>query len=471
MKKTRKITFFIVALLIFAFAYLAFFGVSNWYGDSEKVYFKGADDIRWGIDIQGGVEAVFAPDAKDQSKIDDAMMEAAESVIKLRLVGENITDYEVYTDDEAHQIIVRFPWQSEEENYDPAAAIQELGAQAIVTFVEGSTYDESKIILQGSDDVESASISYNNEEDEYGVSLNLTSSGKSKFASATTRLVNQTISIYMDDTLLESANVNEPITDGRAFISGSFTADSANTLANQINAGTLPFKLSVDDTKLRVVNPTLGEKSLDVMLTAGLIAFGVICLLLILRYRLPGFVACIALLGQIAGIFACTSGFFEPFSSFTLTIPGITGIILSIGMGVDANVITNERIREELRGGKTIDGAIKAGYGNSFSAILDGNVTTMIVAVILMGIFGPADGIWSKVLWIFMWLYNHSIGLIPGLAVSNTITGTIYSFGYTLLIGIVFNFIFGVWGAKLMTRSASRIKCLRKTWLYGGASK
>ena len=136
MKKTRKIVFPIVVVLIFVFAYLAFFGVSNWYGDKETVYFKGANDIRWGIDIRGGVEAVFAPENKDGSAITDDMMTAAESVLKLRLVGQNITDYEVYTDNDANQIIVRFPWQSDEADYDPAAAIEELGAQAIVKFVE-----------------------------------------------------------------------------------------------------------------------------------------------------------------------------------------------------------------------------------------------------------------------------------------------------------------------------------------------
>lgn len=471
MKKTRKIVFPIVVVLIFVFAYLAFFGVSNWYGDKETVYFKGADDIRWGIDIRGGVEAVFAPENKDGSAITDDMMTAAESVLKLRLVGQNITDYEVYTDNDANQIIVRFPWQSDEADYDPAAAIEELGAQAIVKFVEGESYDEKKIILQGSADVKSAEAQYNQEDQQYGVSLILTSAGKKKFADATSRLVGQNISIWMDETMLSNATVQEALTDGRAFISGSFTSESAATLANQINAGTLPFKLSVDDTKLRIINPTLGEKSLEVMLLAGIIAFAVICILLIIRYRLPGLVACISLLGQIAGIIACTSGFLSPFDSFTLTIPGITGIILSIGMGVDANVITNERIREELAKGKTIDGAIKEGFSQSFTAILDGNVTTMIVAIILMGIFGPSNGFWAKILWVFMWLYNHSIGLIPGFAISNSITGSIYSFGYTLLIGIVFNFVCGVWTSKLMTRSASRFKCLRKTWLYGGASK
>lgn len=473
MKKSKKRTFIIVFLLIALFSYVAFFGISSYYGSSEKIYFKGAGDIRWGIDIQGGVEAVFTPDY-DIDRVTDEMMESAESVITTRLVGDNITDYEVYTDNEERQIIVRFPWQSDEEDYDPSAAVEELGASAVLTFIEGTEYDEEKIVLQGDDDISSASVGVDTETNQYVVQLSLTSSGKSKFAEVTTRLASShgAISIWMDDEMISAPTVDEPITDGKAQISGGsqgFTSEEAQKLANQINAGTIPFALTVDNAKLRVVSPSLGENSLDVMLLAGEIAFGAICLMLILIYRLPGFISCIALLGQIAGIVACTSGFVSGFDSFTLTIPGITGIILSIGMGVDANVITNERIKEELRRGKTIDGAIAAGYQSSFWAIFDGNITTIIVAVILMGIFGPSTGVWSKVLWVFMWIYNHTIGYIPGFAIANTITGTIYSFGYTLLIGVIFNFIMGVWASRAMLKSASRYKFLRKPWLYGGA--
>lgn len=470
MKRSKQVTFFVVAILIFAFAYLAFFGLNNWYGEKETVYFKGADSIRWGIDIQGGVEAVFTPDVGEgeTDKITEDMMDAAETVINLRLVNENITDYEVYTDSEEKQIIVRFPWQSDEEDYDPAAAVKELGTQALVTFIEGSSYDETKIILQGANDVDSAEAGYDSENDQYIVSLVLTEQGKAKFATATSQLVGETISIWMDETMLSAPTVNEAITDGRAMISGSFTSESATELANQINAGTLPFKLSVDDSSLSIINPSLGEKALEIMILAGIIAFVLICLILIFRYRLPGFIACIALLGQIAFIIACTSGFFSFADSFTLTIPGLTGIILSIGMGVDCNVIANERIIEELRRGKTVDGAVKAGFDNSIAAIVDGNIATMIVAAILMGIFGPSSGFWSKILWIFTTIYNYTIGLIPGFAISNTITGVIYSFGYTLLIGIIANFFFGLIASRVLTKGVTSFKCMRKSWLYGG---
>ena len=468
MKRSNKITFFIVAILIFAFAYLSFFGISNYYGDTKMTYIKGAEDIRWGIDIQGGVEAIFTPnvDAAEFDSITDADMEAAETVIKTRLVNQHITDSEVYTDMEIKQIIVRFPWQSEEKDYDPAAAVKELGETAMVIFREGSE-STGTVILQGSQHVESAAAVYDSETQEPVVQLNLTAEGKTLFADATQRLLKGTISIWMDNRMLSAPTVNSVISDGVAIISGMGSAEAAQELADKINAGSLPFALKVDDT-IKVINPTLGEQALNVMLIAGIIAFAIICLIMIIIYRLPGFIASIALLGQVGGMIACTSGFFGGFPSFTLTIPGIAGIILSIGMGVDANVITAERIKEELRAGRTLDGAIDAGYDNGFSAIFDGNVTVIIISAILMGVFGPTGGFWSKLLSPFMWLYNHSIGLIPGLEIYNSITGSVYSFGYTLLIGVVFNFVMGVTASRLMLKGISRFKGLRKPQLYGG---
>ena len=187
------------------------------------------------------------------------------------------------------------------------------------------------------------------------------------------------------------------------------------------------------------------------MAIAGVIALILVCLFMLLVYRLPGFVACIALLGQVAFSFAAVSGFFPVFPSFTMTLPGIAGIILSIGMGVDANIITAERIKEEVRAGKTLDGAIDKGCKNSFWAIFDGNVTVIIVAVILMLVFGPSN--------ILSMIFGPST------------TGVIYSFGYTLLIGTFANFIMGVTASRLMTKSISNFKFLRSKWLYGGARK
>lgn len=451
-KRTGKPVFFVVLVLILALTYTAFFGVENYYGDTRKVYVKGANDIRWGIDIRGGVEAVFSPD-KAEVDITDDDMDAAKAIIETRLVNKNITDYEVYTDSDNHQIIVRFPWAADESDFDAAAAVQELGETALLSFCRNE--DKEDVILSGAQDIDRAQAGVD-EDGNYVVYLYFTDSGKSKFATATAELVGSKISIWMDDQEISAPTVNEAITDGTAYINGMANAEEAKSLADKINAGSLPFALTVDNSKLQIISPSLGSDALRVMLIAGSIAFGIVCLLMILRYRLNGVVTSIALLGQLAGTIACISGFFPNTDSFTLTIPGIAGIILSIGVGVDCNVIASERIRDEFKKGKTIDGSIDSGFKNALSAIVDGNVTIVIVSIVLMGAFGTPDSLIAKIFSPIMSLLGSSI------------TGSIYSFGYTLLVGVVFNFIMGILASKLMLKSVSQLKFLRKPWLYGG---
>lgn len=452
-KKVGRPLFFIVLALIVALTSISFFGVKTYYGDNEIVYFKGASDIRWGIDIQGGVEAVFSPET--DKNVTEAQLDAAKETINNRLINLNITDYETSVDTRNDQIIVRFPWQSDEEEFDAASAINELGETAVLTFCEGSDYNKDKIVLVGSSDIQEASAAVNNGEPY--VQLKLTSAGRSKFATATAKNINKQIAICMDETVISAPVVNEAITDGVASITGQFTYEECVSLANKINSGSLPFKLTVDDSKLQVISPTLGAEALNTMTLAGIIAFAIICLLIIVRYRLPGVIACLALCGQIGGIIACVSGFFSGTNSFTLTIPGIAGIILSIGIGIDANVIIAERIREEIRNGKTVTGAINDGFRNATSAIIDGNITNVLVAVVLMGCFGPADSFFAK-------FFSPLLNLLFGASVS----GAVYSFGYTQIIGIIFNFIMGVFATRIMLKSLANFKFMRNPWLYGG---
>ncbi len=451
-KRTGKPVFFVVLILILALTYGAFFGASSYYGDTKKVYIKGAEDIRWGIDIRGGVEAVFSPD-KSGVDITKEDMDAAKAIVETRLVNKNITDYEVYTDNDNHQIIVRFPWAAGESNFDAAAAVQELGETALLKFCRNENKDD--VILSGAQDIKNAQAGVN-DSGAYVVYLTFTDAGSSKFAAATAELVGSKISIWMDDQEISAPTVNTAITNGSAYIDGMENADAAKDLADKINAGSLPFALTVDDSKLQIISPSLGNDALHVMIVAGSIAFGIVCLMMMLLYRLNGFVASIALLGQLAGTIAAISGFFPNASSFTLTIPGIAGIILSVGVGVDCNVIASERIKDEFKKGKTIDGAIDSGYKNSLSAIIDGNVTIIIVSVVLMGAFGTPDNFLAKIFSPIMSLFGSSI------------TGSIYSFGYTLLMGVVFNLIMGVLASKYMLKSISQLKFLRKPWLYGG---
>ena len=440
----------VTALLIVVFVYTAFFGVAAKYGDVTTTYIKGAKDIRFGVDIKGGVNVTFVP--SDGYDATDEQLDAARLVIENRLVALNVTDYELYVDNNSDSLILEFPWQSGETDFDPESAIQEIGTTAYLTFREGASKD-GELILDGSM-VESASAQYgavsNGGSSEYYVALKFTTEGAKAFGDATTKL---------DDENVSTATVNTAITDGQAIITSSasnpFTQDAVVKMARQINSGALPFALSVDSYS--TVSPSLGENSLGAMVLAGLIAFALIVVFMTVLYRLPGFLACIALAGQVAATLAFVSGYFPVFESFTLTLPGIAGIILAIGMGVDANVITAERIKEELKNGKSLDGALKSGFARGLTPIIDGNVTIVIVAIVLMGAFGPSDGLFAKALHFVFFAFGPSTA------------GTIYAFGYTLLTGVLLNFVFGVFATRVMIRGAAAIKALRNPWLYGAA--
>ena len=451
----------LTVLLIAAFVYTAFFGVCAKYGDVTKTYIKGAQDIRFGVDIKGGVNVTFVP--SDGYDATEEQLEAAQLVIENRLVALNVTDYELYVDNNSDSLILEFPWQSGETDFDPESAIQEIGTTAYLTFREGSSAD-GELILDGSK-IESAAAQYgpvsNGGASEYYVSLKFTDDGAKAFGDATTALAasNGTISIWLDDENVSTATVNTAITDGSAIITSSasnpFTQEQVVKMARQINSGALPFALTVDSYS--TVSPSLGENSLSAMVLAGLIAFALIVVFMTALYRLPGFLACIALAGQVAATLAFVSGYFPVFESFTLTLPGIAGIILAIGMGVDANVITAERIKEELKNGKSLDGALKSGFARGLTPIIDGNVTIVIVAIVLMGAFGPSDGLFAKALHFVFFAFGPSTA------------GTIYAFGYTLLTGVLLNFVFGVFATRVMIRGAASIKALRNPWLYGAA--
>ncbi|MBP0979214.1 MAG: SecD/SecF family protein translocase subunit [Oscillospiraceae bacterium] len=463
-KKLKKSNFFIVLSLLVLFACLTFFGLSRKFGDITHVYVKSASDIRWGIDIRGGVDVTFTP--PKEIKATESQMAAAETVIKQRLVAQNITDSEVYTDNDKNRIIVRFPWKENEKDFNPERAVKELGETALLTFREGSERDDQGkpkgvtkkvVILEGKDvkSAEAALVQRDTGATESVVSLKLNKEGTKKFAEATKRLAGHgVISIWMDDDMISAANVNEAIEGGEASISGQFTPKTAKKLADQINSGSLPFKLQTEN--FNTISPILGLGARDAMLMAGVIAFICIAIFMISIYRLPGVIAVISLAGQVTGMIASITGFFGFVPSFTLTLPGIAGIILAIGMGVDANVITFERIKEEIRSGKTVKSSIDLGYERAFTAILDGNVTVIIVASILMGAFGPPTSFFAKMLKPLFILF----GAAPA--------GAIYSFGYTLLVGVVLNFVFGVNASKIMLRSISNFKVLKNPKLYGG---
>lgn len=419
MRKQKPI-FFILFIIIAALGYLAFFGLKI--GSFE---IKGANQMRYGIDIRGGVEAYYVP--KGDIKPTDDQLDSARSIIETRLDAQNISDREVSVDRENSMVLVRFPWKSDEAEFDAQKAISELGETAELTFRD----PDNTVVIEGKD-VKKATAEYQQASSTqinsggYVVRLELNEEGAVKFEEATGRLINQRISIYMDENIISAPTVNDKISGGSAVINGMENMQAAKDLADKINSGALPFAMESKNNS--IISPTLGENALHVMVMAGILAFALVCLFMLTYYRLPGFVACLTLALQTIGQLLALS-----VPQYTLTLPGIAAIILSIGMGVDANVIIAERIKEEINLGKSLRAAIDTGFHRAFSSVFDGNITVIIVAVILM-ILG---------------------------------SGSIQSFGYSLLTGVIMNFIAGVTVTRLMIKSLSAYKGLQNIRLYG----
>ena len=399
MKPGKKMLAMIGAILV-ALILLAIFGAG------EQI--KGIGQMRYGIDIRGGVEAVFEPEGVDEVPSEEEL-ETARKVLSMRLDSLNITDREVTVDKENGYIIVRFPWKSDEKNFRPEEAIEELGEMAKLTF-----RDENMNVLLDGSDIEGSSAQKDNSNmgQGYVVTLQFSDEGAKRFEQVTEELIGQSLGIYMDEELISNPIVESKISGGQAVITGLESYEEASALSDKINAGALPFSLKT--TSFSTISPSMGEDALWVMIYSGVIAFLAVCVFMIVVYRLPGIVACIALLLQMIVQLLAVS-----IPQYTLTLPGIAGVILSLGMAVDANVIISERIMEELDKGYSIRTSIKNGYKNAFSSVLDGNVTTAVVAVILM-IFG---------------------------------SGSMLSFGYTLLVGMILNLIAGVTVSKQLLLS------------------
>lgn len=412
MKKVKPVFFIIVIVAIFM-SYVTAFGIHV-----GSVNIKGANEMRYGIDIKGGVDAAFQPAIDTKPTV--SQLEAARSVIETRLDNQNIMDREVTIDKDGGFVIVRFPWKSSEKNFDPAKAIAELGEMAELKFTDA---DGNKLI-EGSH-VTKSYPTLNKQTGQYVVSLEFDAEGTKKLTDVTTKYYGKEMDIYMDKTLIQQATISAKITDGACIITGMENYEEAKKLSDKINSGALPFSMVTKNYS--TISPSLGQNALGIMVQAGMIAFIIICALLIFYYRLPGFVACISLLIQIAGQILMIS-----VPQMSLTLQGIAGIILSIGMGVDANVISSERISEEIKSGKSSTAAIAAGFESSFASIFDGNITVLIVAFIMM-----------------------TLG-----------SGSLKSFGYTLFAGIIFNFIGGVTASRLMIRSLNSFKGLQKPALY-----
>ena len=340
-------------------------GLLSYYGIGENGKLS-VHQIEQGLDLSGGVDIVYEA---DQEFVTESEMSAAISLLQGRMDWNGWTEAEVAKEG-SKRIRVQIPGVENAED-----AIEKIGQTGQLTFVD----NRGQVLLTG--DMVANAEKQVGQTDEYSgsrpyVALEFNEEGKKLFAEATEANIGNVIHIVMDDEIISSPVVQTAITDGQAVITGQFGGEEAEELASLIRAGSLPFDLNV--LQMKNVGARLGADALSGGIRAGFVGVALVLIFMIAKYKLLGFAADWALIIYI-GLDLILLSLFH----VTLTLPGIAGLVLSAGMAVDANIVIFERIKDELISDNTLRVAIKNGFKRATPAILDGNVTTLIAAVVL----------------------------------------------------------------------------------------
>ena len=431
MKKTKRkavINLIIFFLLLAGGIYMAIAGVGQ--NESGKTA-----NVPLGLDLQGGLSVTY--EIQDEKPTSD---EIKATVDKLqRRVDAYSSEGEVYQEGN-DRITVEIPLNT--EKVDAHDVLDELGQPGQLLFLDSENYtiwqqnqnngtnDAYEAVLTGSHIKNAqAGVDDSGTVKDYVVQLQFTDEGAQKFATATAANIGKPIYIIYDGAVASAPTVQSAITDGNAVINKISSYDEAESLASTIKIGALPLELK--QIQYNIVGAKLGQKAVSTSLIAGAIGFGLVCILMIVLYRFPGFIASLALTGYVVLMLLILS-----IRHITLTLPGIAGIILSIGMAVDANVIIFTRIREEISAGSGVRAAVKAGFSKALSAILDGNITTLIATVVLM-ILG---------------------------------SGSIKGFAVTLMLGIVLSMFTALFVTKMLLNSFLELG-VQNPKMYGKAKE
>lgn len=385
---------------------------------------------RLGLDLAGGTHVTLQADMRDIPESDRLnALESAKQVIERRVNFFGIAEPTVQTSQtqDAYRIIVELPGVTDVEQ-----AVQTIGQTARLEFreftdIQAATQAASPSALLAATkpvditgkDLKRAQMTFSTQTSEPEVAIEFTAEGGKKFADVTRRLIGQPLAIFLDEFIISAPVVNTEITDGNAIISGQFTREGAKYLALQLNAGALPVPVEV--VEKRTVGATLGAESVEKSIRAGVIGLALVMVFMIAKYKWLGVFATIALC-----IYGMLNFALYRIIPITLTLPGIAGFILSIGMAVDSNILIFERYREELRRGKPWHIAMEQAFGRAWDSIRDANLTTLITCLIL---FNPGN-----------WSILPSSGLVRGFALN-------------LFIGVVTSLFTGI----VVTRTLIRV--------------
>ena len=323
-----------------------------------------ANSIRQGLDLQGGTHVVLEAVDTPEAQVNDDAMQRVVKIMEKRVNELGLTEPLIQRQGE-RRIIIELPGIK-----DPDSAIKTIGKTAMLEFKD----EDGNTVMTGTD-LKNAQDA-RNQQNQYVVNLEFSDEGAKKFADLTTKNVGRRIAILLDGEVLTNPNVREPITGGRAEITGQESQEEAHRIAMLLRSGALPVKVNIIET--RTVGPTLGQDSKDKSEFAFVIGISAVLVFMILFYRLSGLIADLSLMAYVILLL-----FLLKMLDATLTLPGVAGIILSIGMAVDANVLIFEHFKEEFRLGKTLRLSMEAGFKRAFTTIFDSNITTIIAALVL----------------------------------------------------------------------------------------
>lgn len=371
--KSKSIAKFTVIVLLIAFlAYLAAFGMPL--GNYSIVPVK--ENIKLGLDLRGGATVILEAKDDPADPITEEKMERAVATLRERVDSLGVAEPSIVRQGKT-RIEVQLP-----EIQDTQRALEVIGQTAQLEFKD----EAGKVVITGADIDKANAVQGDELGQSYVVAFELKSDGAKKFAEATKNNIGKPIGIYLDDKLISNPVVENAILDGKAQITGQSTREEALDLATLIRAGALPVKLDV--LSVNAVGPQLGANSFEKSVFAGIVGLSLVVIFMMAFYRLPGLIADISLILYVVITLAIMAGI-----NATLSLPGIAGLILSIGMAVDANVIIFERIKDEIKIGKTLRAAIDAGFRRALLTIMDSNVTALVSAGILFyfGV-GPIKG-------------------------------------------------------------------------------
>lgn len=369
-RRTSIIALSIIVLLMAVFTYLAVegmqVGVYDWKPMSKAV--------QQGLDLRGGMYITYEAKDPDMDYFNEKMSTAID-VLRNRLDAQGHTEATIARQND--RLRIEIPNVD-----DPNVVAGILGKPALLQFIG----PDDVVIMEGSDIERATATTLEGKGNTWVVQFQLSEDAALVFAEATSKFIGQVITITLDGNIISAPKVNSIIPAGRGYIEGMENQGEAETLAMQIESGALPIELM--QLEMRTISATLGENALQTSLTAGVIGIIALFIFLIIFYRLSGIIASVAL-----SIYLMIVIYIIAIFGIQLTLPGFAGLILGIGMAVDANVIIFERIKEELRMGKTLRTSVESGFKKALTTIIDANVTTLIAALVLMYFgTGPIKG-------------------------------------------------------------------------------